>query len=85
MRVLLVLLLAGCASASPTYGPDGKQAHTLNCSGLARSWSACFERAGEICKERGYTVLAKSDEQGLVATPHALGTTQARTMLIACK
>jgi hypothetical protein len=30
---LTVLFAAGCASASNTYGPDGRGAYSINCSG----------------------------------------------------
>jgi len=56
--ILAVALLAGCATAKPTYGPDGSAAHSLDCSGTARNWGMCYEKAGELCKERGYEILA---------------------------
>ena len=30
--------LSGCASVKESYGPDGRKAYALNCSGLARGW-----------------------------------------------
>ncbi len=89
MRLLPILLLAGCANTSQVYTADGQTGHALNCSGLARSWNACFEAAGQICKERGYNVLSSSAERGAVAGATPTGafgsTTQTRTMVIACK
>jgi len=34
----LVVALGGCGSASQTYDAQGREAHTVNCSGWARSW-----------------------------------------------
>ena len=84
--LLGALLLAGCASSSQTFGPDGRAVHTLNCSGWARSWSMCLERAGELCGARGYDVL----ERGGGTTGYLLsggGATPliSREMVIACR
>lgn len=31
-----VAVVTGCASASKTYGPDGKEAYSINCSARPR-------------------------------------------------
>lgn len=59
-------ILTGCASASPTYAPDGRQAYSLNCSGAARNWGMCYQKAGEICQGSGYDVLHQNGEQGVM-------------------
>jgi hypothetical protein len=87
---LAVLLLAGgCATASPTYGPDGKEAFAINCSGMARNWGMCYEKAGELCATRGYEVLNQSGDQGAAAsiTPSGGfgGSVISRSMLVKCK
>ena len=86
----LALVLAGCASSSKTYGPDGREAYTLNCSGLARSWTMCAEKAGEICGTRGYDVVgAAGGSTGGMATVSRsggfAGSGFERSMLIQCK
>ena len=73
MRLITVVLAAavlagGCASAHQTYTSDGKVGHSLNCSGTARNWGMCYEKAGELCGAKGYDVLQKSGEQGAMAT-----------------
>jgi hypothetical protein len=57
------ILLAACATATETYGPDGRPAYTLNCSGSALSWGECEAKAGNICGTRGYTVVSRSGDQ----------------------
>ena len=93
MRILVVLLsvavLSGCASARQTYTSDGKVGHSLNCSGTARNWGMCYEKAGELCGTKGYVVLQKSGEQGAMATATQQGgfatSTFTRTMIVQCK
>ncbi len=85
----LLFLLCACASATETYTPDGKKGYSLTCSGTARSWGMCYEKAGELCGTKGYNVLEKSGEQGAFANVNGGGafatTTNTRTMLISCK
>ena len=48
-----MLFIFSCANVSKAYVPDGGEAYSLNCSGTARNWGMCYEKAEEICKERG--------------------------------
>ena len=94
--VLFISILSfssGCATVSETYGPDGRKAYSLNCSGTARGWDKCFNAAGEKCGAAGYDVLDKNSEElsAISAGGNASGwgasgaKTNERTMLIACK
>lgn len=89
LLVYIFLSLTGCASASKTYDANGKAAHALNCSGTARNWGMCYEKAGSICGTKGYEVVEKSGDQGWVvggsANGVAGGSTISRTMTIRCK
>ncbi|WP_225784697.1 hypothetical protein [Xenophilus sp. Marseille-Q4582] len=58
--LLAVAALAGCATSTPTYGPSGKQAHSLTCHGAARSWATCYENAGAACGSAGYDVISQN-------------------------
>lgn len=84
-----VLAVAGCASVTPTYGPNGRPAFALNCSGLARSWNRCLEAAGEQCGKRGYRVVSANGDTGAVAVANPQAAVGAsiidRTMEIECK
>ena len=84
----IILLLTGCATASPTYAPDGSQGHSINCSGMALNWGMCYEKAGSLCKERGYTVIANdTDSMGsLAATKDGVAgvSTVTRSLVIKC-
>ncbi len=87
--VIALLLLSGCASVSETYGPDGKKAYNLACSGAARDWGMCLSKAGELCGTKGYTIINVNGDSGVMATadPQQFfgGTIITRNMLITCK
>ncbi len=87
--ILIAALLTGCATARETYTSDGRRGYSLNCSGLARNWGMCEEKAGEICGNRGYDILSASGGRDEVLTADRYGvyagTVSHRTMLIACK
>lgn len=91
MKYLLLgfIFLSGCASSSKTFAPDGSEAHSLNCSGTARNWGMCYEKAGNICKDKGYDILAGGSDQDatLVANNGSVfaGTKHNRNLLIKCK
>lgn len=96
MRSLVLVAVVGlsaCASSSQTYGPDGEVAYNLNCSGLARTWGACLEKAGDICQTKGYKIISSSGDTGALIAASATGNTAAlgggsvisRSMVVSCK
>lgn len=89
LTVLAVSILSGCANSSKTYTPDGREAYSIDCSGLARSWGMCLEKAGDLCGARGYDTYTSLGDQGWVATVQPdfamAGSTISRNLLIACK
>ena len=55
----LILLTSGCSTpVTPTYTSHGKEGYQLVCGGFLETGdlSNCYQKAGEICKTRGYTV-----------------------------
>lgn len=95
MRIRSVLLLpsvvifAGCATATPTFTPSGKQGFTLDCSSEFMTWGECYTKAGELCGAKGYDILEKIGEKTSSISGSQLGvygsTSATRTMLIVCK
>lgn len=83
------LCLSACATQKSVYLPDGREGHSINCSGSALSWDLCYQKAGELCKTKGYDVVAKDGEQGAMVTGNQYGvfggSIMDRTLLIACK
>lgn len=83
----VLLLLSACANIEPQYfrGPNGKSAYTMQCSGMGRTLSACYQKAGEVCP-MGYTVVDRAT--GIIAMPAYGGGTMAapkHTLAIECK
>ena len=89
MLSVLLLLMTGCATSRETYTANGQLGHSINCSGSALNWGMCYEKAGKLCGEKGYEVLAKSGDQGamITATQFGLvgGSVMNRSMIIQCK
>jgi hypothetical protein len=87
--IFAVVLLVGCATSTETYGPDGRPAYTLNCSGAALSWGECESKAGNICGARGYTVVSRSSDQSATIGAGGGGlfgsSSNSRAMTIQCK
>jgi hypothetical protein len=87
--LLAVTTLVGCATATPIYDNEGKQAQSIDCSKGALTWGDCYKKAGEVCKEAGYEILNKAtDESGaIVATGGTLsgGFGATRTLIVRCK
>lgn len=89
LMIIPILALGACASSSMTYGPDGRPAYTLNCSGTIRTWGMCLEKAGKLCGQAGYDVLQTSSDNGFTAGGGSgsfyAGSVMTRSMLIECK
>ena len=87
--LLFVSILGGCATAKQTYTADGQKGYSINCSGSALNWGMCYEKAGEICGEKGYIVLEKSGDTGAIVTGGQFGlyggSVINRSMIIRCK
>lgn len=87
----LCVLLAGCATATKTYAPDGREAYTIECSGVGGSWAICQAKAGDLCGTKGYDLISTGSDHGAIANVDAnSGTafatnTISRSMYIACK
>jgi hypothetical protein len=93
------LLVGACVNSTPIHTADGRQGHAISCSGAGlygtyvASWNQCFERAGEICGARGYDILSKSDETGVLGGSSynqyggggSISTSKNRSMVMACK
>lgn len=85
------LLLTGCATSTKTYAPDGREAYTIECSGMASSWGTCQAKAGDLCGSRGYDLLSVGSDKGAMANVDAntgyafAGNSISRSMYIACK
>jgi hypothetical protein len=53
----LAVLLAGCASSREVRRADGWLTHVVDCSLPLLNFGHCLEKAGEVCRGYGYTIL----------------------------
>ena len=62
LSALLPLIAACSTTADPTYTASGNPGFRLICGGVLGSGDlgGCYEKAGEICGERGYRVQQTS-------------------------
>lgn len=106
--IALYLLLAGSsimkelteeeASYREIRDQDGKTAYTIDCSGARSHWGHCYEKAGNLCDTRGYTMLSKHAEDSGYhyfsnrrreaykrTETHSYNSVISRTLIIRCK
>lgn len=87
--LVIAFVTVGCVSARQTYTSTGKKGYSINCSGTSSHWGRCYERAGDVCGERGYEVLEKMGETLTSSTSNLIeqhsGTDINRNMVIRCK
>lgn len=92
MNLLVVVLLAAVftmASCAAPPIPPGQAGFVVDCPSAAPTWSACHEKAAQLCA-RGYAVAAEIDAgTPLLTASHDGGEfggiTATRTLLIVCR
>ena len=62
LLLILVILLASCATSKRMYLPDGSYGHNISCDGAANKIGNCFQKAGDLCGASGYTLLNREGE-----------------------
>ncbi len=67
LSLIIGLLILGCATAKRSDILFMAEEHSIDCSGEMNSWDECYRDANEICDERGYRVLSRSNDGGQVA------------------
>lgn len=88
-----VLLLSACVSIptiTPTVGPSGNKAYTINCSGeggaLAEGWNACMRAISELCGTKGYNIIMSKSQSYSESYQFDYGRTKIeRVMVVECK
>src|ERR1700690_2034174 len=55
--VACLAMLAGCTTAKDVYLPDGTLGHHVSCDTFATGLAGCYQKAGEICEAKGYTIV----------------------------
>lgn len=87
---LTAFALSGCGSPpkpTQTSAPDSQPGHRVDCTGA--NWADCYEKAGAICRNRGYVILDRSPDAtasaGAGAAGGGSGPTTHRSMVIECR
>ena len=59
----------------------------ISCSSIFLTWGSCYEKAGDICGERGYDILVKSGGIGANVSANRSSSygNSDRSMIIKCK
>jgi hypothetical protein len=57
--LMILVILAGCASAKQVKGPNGEIAFLVQCGNAAKS--ACTEKAADLCP-KGYNSLDRNSD-----------------------
>lgn len=76
--ILTIVGILGCANVvtvKETYTSAGQKGYIIDCSGDSDTHlimhnptlSDCYIKAGEICGDKGYKILERSDEQGVLS------------------
>lgn len=63
LLAIAILGVAGCStSANPTYTATGNAGYRLVCGGIFGDGDlgSCYQKAGEICENKGYRVIQTS-------------------------
>ena len=78
------LLLASCVTVKDVYLPSGEKAHAIDCSGAVMTREMCQEKAGELCKDKGYEILSYTEEEQTTLIVGLPGP-KIRTLKVQCK
>jgi hypothetical protein len=56
-----LVLLCSCSisSVKQSYSPSGNPSYEISCNNAAGSLGGCYQKAGEICKENGYSIISE--------------------------
>lgn len=89
LLVMVVLGLAGCATASKTQLNNGQQGLSIDCSGEAMSWEKCYEKADASCAGTGYNIVGTDGTPQPKESDKTLGVDvgnfKGRTIVVVCK
>jgi hypothetical protein len=83
-----ILLLAACVTSEEIDIAEGGRGYSIDCSADHLNWSLCYEKAGQICGEKGFEILDKTGDTGVVIAGVHYGvygeSDQNRSMIIKC-
>ena len=89
LPLLALLTLTGCATSEKTYLDNGETGLTIDCSGEANSWAACYEKADASCAGTGYRIVGTDGTPSTQESDKTLGVDVGnynnRSVVVMCK
>jgi hypothetical protein len=89
LALIAVLALTGCATSENTYLKNGEQGLTIDCSGEANNWAACYEKADASCAGTGYRIVSTNGTPATKESDKTLGVDvgnyKTRSVVVVCK
>jgi len=89
LPMIALLALAGCATSETTYLNNGEQGLSIDCSGEANSWAACYEKADASCAGTGYRIVGTDGTPAPKESDKTLGVDvgnyKNRSVVVVCK
>lgn len=89
LPIVFILLLTACASSKEVDIAEGQRGYSIDCSGDKRNWSLCYQKAGQICGEKGFEIVDKTGGTGIVIAGIRYGVYGEsglnRSMIIKCR
>ena len=94
--LIIIMFLFSCyASSNSVYLPSGEKGYNIDCSTNAEAlkylnWGDCYEQAGQLCREKGYTIIEQTQNGKNISRDKTASTYSsssirvARSMLIKC-
>ena len=89
LPLIAILALSGCATSKETYLGNGEKGLSIDCSGQANSWAACYEKADASCAGTGYKIVGTDGTPSLQESEKTLGADvgnfKSRNVVVICK
>ena len=85
----LAIVLTACATSKEIDIAEGQRGYSIDCSGDHLDWSLCYQKAGDICGEKGFEIVDKTAGTGIVIAGIRYGvygeSGQNRSMTVKCR
>lgn len=89
LALIAVLALTGCATSENTYLKNGEQGLSIDCSGEANNWAACYQKADDSCAGTGYRIVSTNGTPATKESDKTLGVDvgnfKNRSVVVVCK
>ena len=86
ITIFFLMILIGCAGINPVKfkGPNARDAYSMLCSGMGRTWDKCYVKAGEVCPN-GYDIIDQRSSTVAIPTGSGMIAAPKQNLAIECK